>query len=70
MKDNHVYKLFQRGEDDTSGPTDMSHTRATRSSYLGKDPFDDEINSTDLEPEQSVLLHNLLYKTAVTPTHT
>ena len=70
VKNKCVYELLQHGEDDTSGPTDMSHTRSTRSSYLGKDPFDDEISTTDLEPEQSVLLHNLLYKTAVTPTHT
>ena len=60
VKDKRVYKLLQRGEDDTDTPTDMS--RIVKSSYLGKDPFGD-INSAEdavaLEPEQLSLLRSL-----------
>ena len=60
VKDKRVYELLQRGEDDTSGPADMS--RIARSSYLGKDPFGDDgdgKNAAGLKPEQLVLLRSL-----------
>ena len=60
VKDNRVYKLLQRGEDDIEGSVDM--TRIARSSYLGKNPFGD-VNDTEsaagLESEQMAPLHNL-----------
>ena len=60
VKDKRVHELLQRGEDDTSGPADMSRT--DRSSYLGKDPFGDDggtKNVAGLKPEQLTLLRNL-----------
>ena len=60
VKDKRVYKLLQRGEDDTSGPPDVS--RIARSSYLGKNPFGDggsDGNVAGLEPEQLALLRSL-----------
>ena len=60
VKDKRVYELLQRGEDDTSGPADMS--RIARSSYLGKDPFGDDgdgKNAAGLKPEQLALLRSL-----------
>ena len=58
VKDKRVYKLLQRGEDDTSEPADMA--RVARSSYLGKDPFGDKTGKDDgLEPEQLSLLRSL-----------
>ena len=58
VKDKRVYKLLQRGEEDTGEPADMA--RVARSSYLGKDPFGDTPgDATGLEPEQSALLRSL-----------
>jgi len=51
VKDKRVYKLLQRGEDDTDTPADMS--RIAKSSYLGMDPFGDFNSAGDavgLEP--------------------
>ena len=44
VKDKWVYELLQRGEDDTSGPADMS--RVARSSYLDKDRSGTLLGST------------------------
>ena len=60
VKDNRVYKLLQRGEDnDASGTADM--VRIARSSYLGKNPFGDagDDGTEGLEPEQVTLLKSL-----------
>ena len=60
VKDKRVYKLLQRGEDDTDTPADMSHI--AKSSYLGMDPFGDFNSAGDavgLEPEQLSLLRSL-----------
>ena len=58
VKDKRVYKLLQRGEDDTTEPADMA--RIAKSSYLGKDPFGDKpLEKDGLEPEQLSLLRSL-----------
>ena len=58
VKDNRVYKLLQRGEDDTEDQADMA--RVARSSYLGKNPFGDKPGMDDgLDPEQLSVLHSL-----------
>ena len=60
VKDERVYNLLQRGEDDVEGPADMA--RMARSSYLGKNPFGDVSDAklvAGLAPDQLTLLRNL-----------
>ena len=47
VKDKRVYKLLQRGEDDTEDQADMA--RVARSSYLGKNPFGDKPGMDEAE---------------------